>query len=41
MMNQTPVFLDNAESITEPVKFDGQLIQNFAEQTEFKVEVEE
>ncbi|MGX4686329.1 hypothetical protein JNUCC83_05435 [Vagococcus sp. JNUCC 83] len=36
----TPVFLDNAESITEPIKFDGQLIQNFAEQTEFRVEVE-
>lgn len=34
-----PVFLDNAESITLPISFDGQLIQLFAKDEEFRVEV--
>ncbi|MGX7025840.1 AAA family ATPase [Vagococcus hydrophili] len=34
-----PVFLDNAESITEPIVFDGQLIENYARKEKFNVEV--
>lgn len=35
-----PVFLDNAESITEEIQFDGQLIENYARNEKFNVEVQ-
>lgn len=36
---KVPLFLDNAESITTDVSFNGQLIQLFAKDEEFRVEV--
>lgn len=37
---KVPLFLDNAESITTDVSFNGQLIQLFAKDEEFRVEVQ-
>jgi hypothetical protein len=37
---KVPLFLDNAESITTDVSFNGQLIRLFAKDEEFRVEVE-